>query len=323
MVAILAGMQGANRQACNWLRMAIDAIGERTLRQSQTLPCPALEKFVLDVSRVSPARQVAFQWLTKSDPSAPDRLLPTMLDDPCLALRRSAVGRVLDAAHRAAARAKTAAKEDAAAVQVDARSLYRQALAAARDLDQVKEIVQALGELEVKIDLVRQLGYLVDWQVIGPFDNTDHRGFDKIYPPEKALDLDGTYSGKAGPVAWQPMHSDDQEGRVDLNRTLGKLKGAVAYVLTTFPSATDRKVELRWSTPNATKVWVNGRQVAAYESYHTVTSNDQYRSTVPLQRGMNRFLMKVCQDEQTEDWTVDWQFRLRVTDHLGGAIRTP
>jgi hypothetical protein len=246
-----------------------------------------------------------------------------MLDDPCLALRRAAVGRLTDAANLAAMQA-TKAREDAAAVaKATAERLYRQALGAARDLDQVEKIVQALGQLEVKVDLVHQLGYLVDWQVIGPFDNTAHRGFDRIYPPEKAIDLDGTYAGKAGSVVWQTIHGDDQEGRVDLNRTFGKLKGTVAYVLAPFPSDTDREVELRWSTPNATKVWVNGQQVAAYESYHTVTSNDQYRSTVPLQRGMNRFLMKVCQDEQTEDWTVDWQFRLRVTDHLGGAIRTP
>ncbi len=323
MVDILAGMQGANRQACNWLRMAVDAIGQRTLQQSQKLPEPALEKFVLDVRQASPARQVAFQWLTQSDPQAPGRLLPGMLDDPCLELRRAAVQQLIAAASHAGKQAAMARGEAAATAKATAQRLYQEALDAARDLDQVEEIAQALGQLDVTVDLVHQLGYRVDWQVIGPFDNTAHRGFDRVYPPEEAIDLDGHYTGKSGSVAWQSLQGDGQSGWVDLNLIFGKLKGTVAYVLTEFQSNSDQEVELRWSTPNATKLWVNGQQVATYESYHTVTSDDQYRATVHLRRGVNHFLMKVCQDEQTESWTVDWQFRFRVTDRLGGAIHTP
>ena len=52
----------------------------------------------------------------------------------------------------------------------------------------------------------------------------------------------------------------------------------------------------------------------------TSLARDQYRCLVHLQRGTNSFLIKLCQDEQTETWTVDWKFQFRVTDRLGGAI---
>ena len=78
---------------------------------------------------------------------------------------------------------------------------------------------------------------------------------------------------------------------------------------------------MRWSTPNASKLWVNGQLVAEYDIYHTAQSRDQYRAVVRLAAGSNRFLIKVCQDEQTESWTVDWQFQFRVTDRLGGTLR--
>jgi len=36
--------------------------------------------------------------------------------------------------------------------------------------------------------------------------------------------------------------------------------------------------------------------------------------------GRNTILVKVCQNEQTEDWTKEWEFQLRVTDDLGTPI---
>jgi hypothetical protein len=32
-------------------------------------------------------------------------------------------------------------------------------------------------------------------------------------------------------------------------------------------------------------------------------------------------LVKCCQNEQTETWTVEWQFQLRISDENGTAIR--
>jgi hypothetical protein len=39
-----------------------------------------------------------------------------------------------------------------------------------------------------------------------------------------------------------------------------------------------------------------------------------------LTAGMNVILLKVCQNEQTEDWAQDWKFQLRVSDSSGAAV---
>jgi hypothetical protein len=41
-----------------------------------------------------------------------------------------------------------------------------------------------------------------------------------------------------------------------------------------------------------------------------------------LKKGGNTILVKACQNEQVEDWTVQWQFQLRVCDATGTAIRS-
>ncbi|GMQ80416.1 MAG: hypothetical protein BMS9Abin04_404 [Planctomycetia bacterium] len=307
MIAILEGMKGANPLARNWLRAAVDTIGERTLGRSAALPKEQLERFVLNHDQAPRARQLAFSWLVEVDRSGADRLLPRMLDDPSLELRRRAVQQVLDAARQAPAD--------------DARRLYQKAFAAARDHDQIQDCYEALERLGVATDLARHFGYLVDWHVIGPFDNTGQKGFATAYPPEGKVDLADTLAGKTDQVSWRAVHTDDKEGRVDLNDLVGKLKGVVAYAAASFVSDKERTVELRWGSQNATKVWVNGRLVAQHEIYHTGTTPDQYRCEAPFHRGDNLILVKVCQDEQTEAWTENWAFKLRVTDSLGGAIR--
>jgi hypothetical protein len=47
---------------------------------------------------------------------------------------------------------------------------------------------------------------------------------------------------------------------------------------------------------------------------------DQYRSPVLLQAGTNKILLKICQNEQTEDWAQDWEFQIRVCDASGTAV---
>jgi hypothetical protein len=47
---------------------------------------------------------------------------------------------------------------------------------------------------------------------------------------------------------------------------------------------------------------------------------DQYRLPIRLTKGPNRFLVKICQDGQTKDWTKQWEFQFRVCDAAGTAI---
>ena len=56
------------------------------------------------------------------------------------------------------------------------------------------------------------LGYAT-WHLVAPFDNQKGVGFDKVYPPEKGVDLTATYEGKGNEqVAWKPYDSKNSQG---------------------------------------------------------------------------------------------------------------
>jgi hypothetical protein len=63
---------------------------------------------------------------------------------------------------------------------------------------------------------------------------------------------------------------------VDLNRLIGKEKGVVAYALANVESPLSRRAQVRASSPNAVKIWVNGRLVFRRDEYHHGTEIDQH-----------------------------------------------
>ena len=308
---ILAAMKGVGPLADNWLRSAVDTIAERELQKSGELPTELLESFTLDQKQAPRARRIAYEWLSKVDATAPARLLPQMLDDPSLELRYDALTRLL-------AEAKKSEDE-----QVKLRK-YRRALRSARNITQLKTCAEALKEMGQTPDMAREIGFLTHWKVIGPFDNTERAGFDKVFPPELGIDLEAEYAGKSGLVKWKEIEAEQEDlkqlGHVDFNVAIVEEKNVVAYALTTFVVSEDMQVECRYETIEATKLWLNGVEIAVKNVYHSGYHFDQYIVPCRLKRGENRILIKVCQNEQTDSWTRPWEFRLRITDKLGGAI---
>jgi hypothetical protein len=306
---ILSALDDDKPVATNWLRAAVDAVGERALKQKQTLPAAALEAFVLDLHNSTSGRRAAYEWLVRADPSAADRLLPRFVHDPGRELRRDAVARLLDIAN------KNIAKKDKAAAVTN----LREALSGASDRDQVDDIAKQLKGLGVTVDLAQQFGFIRSWHLIAPFDNPKGKNFAVVYPPEKGVDLSATYQGKNGrECRWVPFATTDPYGMVDLNKALGKTKGAIAYARAVIDVPARRRAEFRIGCINALKVFQNGKQLFACEECHHGTDMDQYVIPVTLSAGHNEFLLKVCQDEQTEPWAQEWSFQARLCD-AGGA----
>lgn len=307
---ILAGFEGAGPLAANWMRTAVDAIAERQLQNGRPLPAAALEVFARDVKRDPRARRLAYEWLLRVDPSAQQRLIPGMLDDPNWEFRRDAVARLIGEAARHVEAKRTA----------DAIAVYGRALAAARERDQIDLIAQRLRSMGQKVDLVRQFGYVVRWKLIGPFEDVGGKGFDTAYPPEKEIRFDAEYAGSKGPVRWKDFVCKDEYGTVDLNKGLVELKNVAGYAAAEFNADRARDVEFRVTSDNAIRIWLNGTPVAAYKIYHGGSQPDQYVNRVSLRPGRNLILVKVCQNHLTEDWARAWDFHLRVVDPAGAAV---
>ncbi len=304
--ALLAASGKGSAVADNWLRLAGDAIIEAALRAKQPLPLAEVEAFIADTAHAASGRRLAFDLLQQADRAKADALEPSLIRDPVQELRRGAVQRLIDAAK--------SQEGDAA------KATWLQALDAVRDEDQTKVVANHLKKLNVPVDLPRHFGFLMQWCVIGPFDNAEQKGFDTAFPPEKEIHLQESYEGKSGRVKWTEFTSTDDYGKLDFNKPLGMQKEVTAYAVTTFDAPAERDAELRLGCKNAWKVWLNGELLFSRDEYHRGQQMDQYKMKCRLKKGANTVLVKCCQDGQKEDWTVEWEFQLRVCDSTGTAI---
>jgi hypothetical protein len=309
--AILTAFEGADDRAANWLRAAVDAVAEHELDAGRPLPADKLEAFIKERKHAPAARRLAYEWLTRIDATTPNRLLPGMLNDPSVELRRDAVEFVLKEA-----RAKRDRKD-----RDGAKAAFKKALGGARDQDQVEAIAKALADFGEPVDIAAHFGFVRAWQVIGPFDSTGGKGYAAVFGPEKKVDLGAALVGKGGKeVHWAAHTTDDPYGNVDLNKAIGKHMGAAAYAYAVLESPDERAVEVRAATKNAVKVFFNGKCVYAKEEYHHGKYLDQHVARVKLHKGRNTLLLKVCQNEQTDTWAQEWDFQVRVCDSVGGAV---
>lgn len=307
---ILRLMDDASPLARNWLRAAIDG----AIQRDPALPIADIREFFDDHSHSNMGRALAFEILRKNDPEAAAAMIPGLIDDPSLPLRRLAIDYYVEQA--------TGKPEP------EAIGALGYALSYARETDQVTKLKDELAKRNIQIDLRRQMGFLTEWQLVGPFDNSKEAGFNVAHGPEtnlQSVDTKAEYDGKpeeSGPrkVKWIAHETSDPSGVVNVNEQIGKVKGAIAYALTEFKSEAEQPVQIRVGCINAVKVWVNGEEVINEEVYHVGFDPDQYVGTATLKAGANQILLKVCQNEQEEQWAQDWMYQVRVCDATGKTV---
>ena len=315
LTAVLTAMKSQNDIAKNYYLSVAQAVADREPTQS----VEACKQFLTQRDQDSTARYWAFTYVTTYLPTMREKLLDSMIDDPCPELRFDAIElqiKRLETTPPATAEAKQAA--------------YDRLLQLARLPEQVQRVAKLLDESGKKVELLKHFGFLANWNVVGPFDNVGQASFNVAYAPEKeylenklAGKLDSLkYDGKEKGLTWKPIETDKPDGKVDLNAAYNNAKGAVVYAVGSFESAKNQTAEIRVGCPNAIKVWVEGKLVIDREVYHAGDQIDQYIAPIQLKAGKNSILVKVCQNEQTEQWAQDWSFQLRISDPTGLAIQS-
>ncbi|MHC4248637.1 MAG: DUF3857 domain-containing protein [Planctomycetota bacterium] len=159
----------------------------------------------------------------------------------------------------------------------------------------------------------RRLGFITEWQVVGPFENEKGGGFRVAYPPESGIDFEGVYPGKKHPVRWRPVPVRPPDGIIDLDAMFRPNEECIAYAVTYVHSEERRPCELRVATDDGFELWLNGRKLASHE-VERACFFDQDVLPAELQSGWNRILIKVA------DARIAWEFRLRITDPSGAAL---
>lgn len=303
---VLHELETSDATSANWLRTAADAIIEKELAAGRSLDVSALETFLKNTANAPRSRRMVYEWIIRVNPDSRQKLLAGFMNDPSMELRRDAVAEALAQLPK----------------EGDRKAGLRKILNSARDRDQVDAIAKELKTLGDEVDLAAHFGFVRDWMVLSTFDNTGEKGFAAVYEPEKKLDWKSLPTGKDNkPAAWKRVTSADPYGKMNLAKDVGKHKAAVAYAVAIVKADKPAPVELRANSPNAVKVWLNGKELIAHEEYHHGDSMDQYIGKGSLKQGENIILVKICQNDQKEVWAQSWEFALRVCDATGSAIK--
>jgi hypothetical protein len=311
---VLDGMANANPIAENWFRGVVFDV----VRRSKSAPVELLSDYAMDQSHNAAGRGLAMELLRREAPDLAQQLISQCLQDPSLPLREMAVAQAIQ-------RAGEAEKN----TPDEAKSIYREALRAARHPRQVAQLVERIRKLgDDNVSTASAFAMLTNWKSLAPFNNVAGVGFNTAYPPEKEftatgeINLGASYRGKNGSIRWLDVDATGDEGKVDLAAAYDREKGAVCYLFTEFTSSETRPAQARLGCINANKVWLNGEELMANEVYHSGSTIDQYVAPFQLRQGVNRVLLKICQNEQTESWAQEWEFQFRITDATGKGLRS-
>ena len=171
------------------------------------------------------------------------------------------------------------------------------------------------GDLGAARAQVESLGYITNWNVIGPFDNEGKQGFDRDFGLEQDLvsahDPTLTLEGRERPVAWVAFPETPPLGYVELSSRLRPNRNVCAYAMTTIESDRAQPLSLWLSSAGAMRVWWNGEVVSEDAAYRGLSSIPRSIVSVGAHRGANRLVIKVCAADR------GWSFYARLADGRG------
>ncbi len=256
------------------------------------------------------------QKIPESTPPVAATDLATHLD----ALRNARDTRALVEAHRLddelamldPVHARTLCIETAAKLEAAPTTEFR-LLAAARLRRYAARVAHGLGDPASAQEQMRLTGAVDQWNIVGPFDNSNNAGFDIPYGPEGVLNPEASYDGKIAPVSWRPLVFT-RRGYNKLVDAINPDRSVLVYAASVVQSPKAQKAVLRFGADGAYKIWVNGELVTRHDTDLGGTfDRDAYG--VRLQKGNNLITLKVAGETRN-----NLGFFLRFTDTQGKAL---
>ncbi len=179
-------------------------------------------------------------------------------------------------------------------------------------------LMEASGDFEGARDRFRKAGWLVDWQIVGPFDNAGGKGHADVLPPEVQAYQDGqAFTGllPLEPISWRELDpSATARAYVSFDELVRPNTYGTSFATTWIKVPHKMDAALHLGTSGAYKVWVDGQPVGEGEAYRNAHPLQETHG-VHLDAGWHRVLIKVGVEESA------WGFSPRVSDAKGRAIK--
>lgn len=165
--------------------------------------------------------------------------------------------------------------------------------------------------------MMPKMGAVMEWSVVGPFENLQGSGFNKAYPPiEKASKTEVFTSSRYQPIQWRVPKIPIKESWISLTNFFYEKTG-ILYAQSFVESDKNQDVFLGLGYAGNCKVFVNQEEVYASEK-EVLTELDAFVFPVKLQKGSNRILVQIGYFDKEQP-----NFMLRVLDQNMAPISLP
>jgi len=182
----------------------------------------------------------------------------------------------------------------------------------------VAKLYEREGRRDEARDLYERAGWVLSWQVMGPFENAEGRGQATEYGPEtQPFSGDQRFIGKlpGEDLQWRVYDyaSVPRGGYISFDDVLRPTEQVTAYATTWLKVPRSTSGVLLLGTGGAYRAWINGALVAEGDAYRTPHPL-QDAHAIQLSAGWNRVLLKVSALEGV------WGFHARISTASGAPI---
>ncbi len=178
--------------------------------------------------------------------------------------------------------------------------------------------LEDIGRRSEAAQIMDGLGYVRDFQVLGPLDNERGGGFRDARPFESnptQLDLLATLGGKKRPVQWARIQvADEPSALLNLAARQRPNRQVLSYLAFAVTSPKDQVLSLRLASGGSLAAWVGGKEILRRDCSLRGLGMDQDSCALPLRAGKNLVLVKVCTQSGS------YATRMRICDLDGRSL---
>jgi len=178
---------------------------------------------------------------------------------------------------------------------------------AVKVLEDTVPILADLTDANLKQQVIRKLGYIDSWRMLGPVSwTTGQKSIAEVYEAGRWLNPQETYQvGINQTFKWTDYTSP--EPKVDLNMAFGALSKISVFAYAEFDLAQADDILLKIGSDDGFKCWFNGKLAGGFKNDRGWAA-DENVIKVTANSGKNSVLIQVIQSAG------DWAFSARLTD---------
>ncbi len=152
-----------------------------------------------------------------------------------------------------------------------------------------------IGDISAFIERIKNApNFISDWWIIGPFNNSNEKGLETIYPPEREFDVNKIYKGTADHnVKWN-SYTNQESGYIDFTKIFHTTENGVVYASRTFNIDEEKSMKIGVGSNDGVRMWLNGKLVLDHKVLRKAEPNQEIL-TLPFKKGENSVLIKIDQ----------------------------